>query len=1041
MDRLQQNVWIGCLVLATLLTNLLYAGDYNHPKIRPELSAVLNSQQSSTDYVRVYIKLNDRMHLSDLQNMHGYLPRKERQKAVVNTLRNHAYATQGPVLAHLENAQLSKNGVRNIRNIWAINVIAFEAQPQVVMDIALGYNEIEAVFYDPIISDEDAQDDEGISAFNAKHGITTPPLFAPQIGLTLINAPLVWAEGDSGQGILVANCDSGTDWTHPDLVNNIWNNLGEDADGDGRTIEFVNGNWVYDPGDANGVDDDGNGYIDDYIGYDFGSNDNDPQDSGSHGTSTAGQICGDGTNGTQTGVAPKAKIMICRVAGGGQTDWWAAYQYAFTMGVDVTTSSYSLKWISQPDYAGFRNMTDMELAAGVIHTNSTGNQGAQGQPGCTNSYPVPYNISTPGNSPGPWQHPDQGNLIGSLSSVIGCGNVVATTDVISSGSGLGPAAWENIQQRCPTYPNANPPGYMDYPFNLAGAVEPDSIGLLKPDVSAPGSNTTSTVPGGGYSGFGGTSSATPHTAGVVALLLSVNPTLEPADISRILQTTGIEKGAPGKDERYGAGRIDAYQAYLQARAEFGLPNTATEANAYSDYNTPSSIALSWTNPIDLLNGEPLSTDAFSVRVLRNGAEVGVVPGTSSTFTDSGLNDGQQYFYELIVRVDSTGRESDPARTDWFSGGAKQPAAPTGLSISGNQSQVTVSWTNSSLNIDGTPMDDLAGINLYQNGALVTTFTRSSSDTSTADQDVYQNTVAGYYDWSISAVDNETPQNESELTSSVPTPLSLPLSEAFSIAGEPNPGVWINENTDVNDRADNPPTDGLALNLNGTPSGGDVITMRPIDLSGFSEALFDYYYQPQGTGNAPEEGDSLRVHFRNDQNEWILVKSYPGSTVQPFQQEIIEIASAPSGSGSYFHSQFQVRFSSIGGAGNFPNDDWFVDDVRLTSNLVGIDDPLLAAPTSFEVSENYPNPFNPSTTISYQLPERSDVKLFVYNMLGQKVRTLVNGEENLGFYSVEWNGQSDVGLPVASGVYIMRFEASGLSNGQRFNRSSKMILLK
>ncbi|MEL6823236.1 MAG: S8 family serine peptidase, partial [Calditrichota bacterium] len=503
MKRVQQTAWLAA-ILVMLIGFSAVAADYSHPKIKPNLSAVLNSQNSAEDFVRVYIKLNDRLSLSDLNSMHGYMPRKERQKAVVNTLRSHAYATQGAVLSHLENAALSKTGVRNIRNIWAINVIAFEAQPQVIMDMAIGYNEIEAIFYDPIITDEEAQDDEGISAFNLKHGITTPPMMAPQVGLTLINAPLVWAEGDSGAGVLVANVDSGTDWTHPDLVNNIWNNLGEDADGDGRTIELVNGNWVYDPGDANGIDDDGNGYVDDYIGYDFGSNDNDPQDSGSHGTSTAGQICGDGTNGTQTGVAPRAKVMVLRIAGGGQSDWWAAYQYAFTNGVDVTTSSYSLKWASSPDYAGFRNMTDMELAAGVIHTNSTGNQGSQAQVGCNEPYPVPYNISTPGNSPGPWQHPDQGNLIGAISSVIGCGNVVATTDVISSGSGLGPAAWENIQDRCPTYPNVNPPSYMDYPYNLAGAVEPDSIGLLKPDLSAPGSSTTSTVPGGGYSGFGGT---------------------------------------------------------------------------------------------------------------------------------------------------------------------------------------------------------------------------------------------------------------------------------------------------------------------------------------------------------------------------------------------------------------------------------------------------------------------------------------------------------------------------------------------------------
>jgi hypothetical protein len=70
--------------------------------------------------------------------------------------------------------------------------------------------------------------------------------------------------------------------------------------------------------------------------------------------------------------------------------------------------------------------------------------------------------------------------------------------------------------------------------------------------------------GGGYSSFSGTSGATPHVAGTAALLLGANPDLEPADVSRIIQETAVEKGAAGKDARYGAGRIDAYAAYLEA---------------------------------------------------------------------------------------------------------------------------------------------------------------------------------------------------------------------------------------------------------------------------------------------------------------------------------------------------------------------------------------------------------------------------------------------------------------------------------------------
>jgi hypothetical protein len=96
------------------------------------------------------------------------------------------------------------------------------------------------------------------------------------------------------------------------------------------------------------------------------------------------------------------------------------------------------------------------------------------------------------------------------------------------------------------------------------------MGLLKPDVSAPGEGSTSTYvsSGTGYGTFGGTSSATPHTGGCVALMLSINPEMLPRDVDRVLQLTSIEKGDPGKDIRYGAGRIDALLATTSPAALF-----------------------------------------------------------------------------------------------------------------------------------------------------------------------------------------------------------------------------------------------------------------------------------------------------------------------------------------------------------------------------------------------------------------------------------------------------------------------------------------
>lgn len=93
------------------------------------------------------------------------------------------------------------------------------------------------------------------------------------------------------------------------------------------------------------------------------------------------------------------------------------------------------------------------------------------------------------------------------------------------------------------------------------------------------------------------------------------------------------------------------------------------------------------------------------------------------------------------------------------------------------------------------------------------------------------------------------------------------------------------------------------------------------------------------------------------------------------------------------------------------------------------------PRTFAVSRNYPNPFNPSTTIRYQLPRGSEVVLEIYNILGEKVRSLVNQRQEAGYHKVVWDGRDDNGVPVASGLYLYRFRAG------KYEKTNKMVLLK
>ncbi|MBN2009077.1 T9SS type A sorting domain-containing protein [candidate division KSB1 bacterium] len=93
------------------------------------------------------------------------------------------------------------------------------------------------------------------------------------------------------------------------------------------------------------------------------------------------------------------------------------------------------------------------------------------------------------------------------------------------------------------------------------------------------------------------------------------------------------------------------------------------------------------------------------------------------------------------------------------------------------------------------------------------------------------------------------------------------------------------------------------------------------------------------------------------------------------------------------------------------------------------------PKNFKLSQNYPNPFNPSTTLQYQLPTHQHVRLDVYNVIGQVIRTLVNAQQDAGAYTVHWDGCDNVRNIVASGIYLIRIQAGN------FIATKKMVFLQ
>jgi len=111
-----------------------------------------------------------------------------------------------------------------------------------------------------------------------------------------------------------------------------------------------------------------------------------------------------------------------------------------------------------------------------------------------------------------------------------------------------------------------------------------------------------------------------------------------------------------------------------------------------------------------------------------------------------------------------------------------------------------------------------------------------------------------------------------------------------------------------------------------------------------------------------------------------------------------------------------------------------DDAEFSRIVVGVEDEL-EIPKEFALNQNYPNPFNPSTTISYSLKVNSEVTLRVFNMVGQEVAALVNGNKNAGSYNVIFDATE-----IPTGVYFYSISAIG-SDGSKFVNTRKMILMK
>lgn len=367
--------------------------------------------------------------------------------------------------------------------------------------------------------------------------------YGEQWALDYIQAPEAWALFTGSSDIVVAIIDIGMEFGHLDLQSNVWLNPGE------------SGLDVYEnPKNNNGIDDDHNGKIDDYRGWDFGHGDNDPShddsDTESHGTEIAGVIGATWNDEGIRGINQSVAMMILKFtyvsppASGTSlaSHFINAIDYAISNGASIISCSQGFKTTDTGDdvnfeYLPFKQAIQRAQSRGVLFIAAAGNDGNSIEPGNNPIYPASY---------------DEDNIISVLATTIG--------DDLGGCDGFEEHYW----------PESN-------------------YGACSVDIGAPGYCILTTKRNGGYAHVCGTSQAAPQVAGVAALLLGKCPALTYGALKSRLMISGDSlstlygKCLSGK-------RLNAYYALYDPLHQV-TPTAPSILNAYATgWNT---IVINW----------------------------------------------------------------------------------------------------------------------------------------------------------------------------------------------------------------------------------------------------------------------------------------------------------------------------------------------------------------------------------------------------------------------------------------------------------------
>ncbi|MCK4653896.1 MAG: S8 family peptidase [Candidatus Cloacimonetes bacterium] len=756
--------------------------------------------------------------------------------------------------------------------------------------------------------------------------------------------PQIWADqawdihhGEDGtESVLIGIVDNALEWFHPDIIDNLWQNLGEDFDGDGYTIEFNGSEWIFDPDDENGVDDDENGFIDDFIGWDFYSQDNDTNPYGpgdAHGTHCSGIAAGVTNN--EIGIASiswNVEVVLTKHGHNG-TFGFGLYDgiiYCAENGADIISNSWGGTYYSQ----SYEEVIEYAMGLGSIVIAAAHNYNNEVfiYPAC---YPGVFSVAS-----------------------------VASNDIKAF--------------------------YSNYGASV--------------DISAPGGDMAvdggiwSTVPQGNYQTGFGTSMATPMVAGLLALIKSYNPDWNNEQIIIQLFGTADDLNAlnPNYENKLGYGRINAFRALDEINV------TVPEGLRLSLYDLD--VIDSNLNGI-LEQGEEVllnfklrnfdnytGSDNLTITLSSSDPEITVTssPWSGSIEVDNNItiNDHFQFvidenatshFTELTFHIDADVEifVGDEIALEFFiepSGILVWEGVADGPAYSGAyirdyliDQNYPVFYTNFFLG------------SLLNFEAVFLSFGNFGGDYTILSDNMAESI--------ISYLENGGK-------------IYLESGDAFGWDQLGNTILW---------------------NVFGIESTIDGTTNIITHLEGFSETITEGMLF---TGSNQLYNTWIDLFTPNTFGSEAFIESDYGCVA--IQNE-----------GSFGQKTFCFSYALAELIdGEFPSTrENLLAELTNFFDLtpLGADDDLISLIT--KLNQNYPNPFNPTTTINYSLKENSKVSLNVYNIKGQKVKTLLNENLEAGNHTVIWNGVDNNGKSVSSGIYFYKLKT------ETHEEAKKMILMK